>query len=186
MKKFTDLIQIIARTLDKLAGICFFSVMVLVIGNILLRAIFSRPILGTYEIVGFLTALGIGLALAHCALQDGHIDVSIFMEKLSRKVQSVIAVLVQGGALIFWSGAVWFLFQFGRDMRVKGLVSPSAEIPVYPLIYLVAVGLTGLCLVLLLKFIVSCREISGLLPSFKHFLANKSSLNINSVKRAVK
>jgi TRAP-type C4-dicarboxylate transport system permease small subunit len=128
--------QGIAKILDKLAGVCFFGVMLLIIGNIFLRGILGRPILGTYEIVGFLTAWGIGLALAHCALQDGHIAVGIFMERLSQKIQSFVAVLVNAASFVFWSAAAWYLFQFGQAMKVKGLVSPSAEIPVYPVIYL--------------------------------------------------
>ena len=185
MKHFTGLIQGIAKILDKLAGICFFGVMLLIISNILLREIFNRPILGTYEIVGFLTAMGIGLALAHCALQDGHIAVGILMEKLSEKTQSLVAALIQGVSLIFWSGAVWYLIRFGQDMKVKGLVSPSAEIPVYPVIYLVAAGLLGLCLVLFLKLLVSCRKLFRLFPSFKPSL-NKQPFSINKTRRVAK
>jgi hypothetical protein len=66
-------------------------------------------------------------------------------------------------------------------MKLKGLVSSSAEIPVYPFIYLVAFGLSGLCLVQLFKTLFCCREL------LTHLTLGKFSpgiLSLDSVKRA--
>jgi len=147
--------------MDKLAGICIFSVMLLIVANIVLRTVFNQPILGTYELVGFLTAIGVALALAHCAFQEGHIAVSFIMEHFPQKIQSITAVIVNAASLMLWAATVWSLGKFGHAMKIKELVSPSAEIPVYPFIYLVAFGMLGLCLVLLFKLLVSFREILG-------------------------
>jgi TRAP-type C4-dicarboxylate transport system permease small subunit len=126
--------------------------------------VFDHPILGTYELVGFITAMAVGLALAYCAFQDAHIAVGFIIDRLPQRVQSIIDTVVHGVSFIFWASAVWYFGKFAQAMKIKGLVSPSAEIPVYPFIYLVALGLSGLCLVLLFKFLVSFREILGSLP----------------------
>ncbi|SHI32234.1 TRAP transporter small permease [Desulfosporosinus lacus] len=162
MKQLSHLVKKVSSILDRLAGLCFFSVMLLIVANIVLRTVFNQPILGTYELVGFLTGMGVALALAHCAFQDGHIAVSFIMERLPRKTQSIAAVLVNTASSILWAAAAWSLGKFGQTMKIKGLVSPSAEIPVYPFIYLVAFGLVGLCLVLLFKSLVSFREVLGI------------------------
>jgi len=167
LKQLSGFVKRASSILDKLAGIFIFSVMLLVVINIILRAVFKQPILGTYELVGFLTAMGVGLALANCALQNGHIAVSYIMDRFPEKIQSFVDILVNAASLIFWSAAVWYLARYGQAMKLKGLVSPSAEIPVYPFIYLVAFGLLGLCLVLLFKFIVSIQEVLGPLPLTK-------------------
>jgi len=159
LKQLTGFVKWISSILDKLAGICIFSVMLLIVTNIILRAGFNRPILGTYELVGFLTAIGVGLALGHCALQNGHIAVSFVMEKFSRRIQSTVDIFIYAVSFLFWSASAWYLTRFAQAMKVKGLVSPSAEIPVYPFIYLVALGLLGLCIVLLYKFVVSMHEV---------------------------
>lgn len=159
MKQLSDLVKGASSILDKLAAICMFAVMLLIVANIILRTVLSRPILGTYELVGFLTALGVALALAHCAFQDGHIAVGYVMDHLPYKIQSIVDVIVHVVSLIFFAAVVWSLGNFGQAMKVKGLVSPSAEIPVYPFIYLIALGLLGLCLVLLFKFLVSVKEV---------------------------
>lgn len=148
----------ISKGLDKLAGLCFFAVMLLVVSNILLRAFFSRPILGTYELVGLLSAIGISLALAHCAFQGGHIAVDIVVNRLSTKWQAVINAVTGFIALCFWLPATWYLFKYAHLMMVKGLVSSTAQIPVYPVIYLTALGLAAFCLVLFVKFTVAVRN----------------------------
>jgi TRAP-type C4-dicarboxylate transport system permease small subunit len=161
VKKLSGTIKAVSGMMDILAGICIFSVMLLVVVNIILRTIFHQPILGTYELVGFLIGMGVALALAHCALQDGHIAVSLIMELFPKKIQSVVAVLVHITSLVFLSAAAWSLVKFGDAMKIRGLVSPSSAIPVYPFIYLVAFGVLGLCLVILYQFLVSCREVMG-------------------------
>jgi TRAP-type C4-dicarboxylate transport system permease small subunit len=179
VKRLAGLIKRTSGILDKLAGLCIISVMLLIVTNIILRTAFDHPILGTYEIVGFLTAMGVGFALGNCALQDGHIAVSFVMERLPRKIQSFAGILVHGASLAFWASTVWYLGQYAQAMKIKGLVSPSAEIPVYPFIYLVALGLLGLCLVLFFKFLVACKEVFGSLslaelsPQLKAFDAEK-------------
>lgn len=64
-------------------------------------------------------------------------------------------------SLGLWAAVVWSLGELAQTMKIKGLVSPSAEIPVYPFIYLIAIGLLGLCLVLLNKSVISFRQILG-------------------------
>jgi len=167
LKQLYSFVKGVSSILDKLAQICLFSVMLLIVSNIILRVVFNHPILGTYEMVGYLTALGIGFALAYCAFQNGHIAVSFIMEKFPQKFQSSVDILVNAVSLIFWAGAVFYLGNFGQAMKMKGLVSPSAEIPVYPFIFLIALGILGLSMVLLFKLLISCREVFGTIPAGK-------------------
>lgn len=159
MDQLSGLVKKASSILDKLAGMFITLVMILIVANIILRKVFNSPILGTYELVGFLTAMGIAFALSHCAFQNAHIAIDFIMQRLPSKIQAVVSVLVNAVSLVFWAAVVWFLGKFAYAMKIKGLVSPSAEIPVYPFIYLVALGVAGLCLVLLFKFMVSFREV---------------------------
>jgi len=151
----------VSSFLDKMAGACLFGVMALAVANIVLRTAFNRPILGTYELVGFLTAVGTGLALAQCALKDGQIAVTFFTERLPRKVRLGTEAVMNGAALIFWALVSYHLALFAASMMAKGLVSPSAEIPVYPFIYLIALGISALCVVLLLKLSLGLETLTG-------------------------
>lgn len=181
MKQFTGLVKAVSQTLDRLAGLCIFSVMLLIVGNIIMRTVFHQPILGTYEFVGFLTASGVALALAYCAFQNGHIAVGFILERFPQKFQAGVEIITNAAALVFWTGSVWALSGYAQAMKLKGLVSPSAEIPVYPFIYLVAFGLSGLCLVQLFKTVACCREFLAQLPLAKF---SPGMLSLETVKRA--
>lgn len=181
MKHFSGFVKGVSQAFDKIAGLCIFSVMLLVVGNIIMRTVFKQPILGTYELVGFLTATGVALALAYCAFQNGHIAVSFILERFPAKFQTSVEIIVNAASLLFWAGAVWSLTRYAGAMKLKGLVSPSAEIPVYPFIYLVAFGLAGLCLVQLFKTLVYCRELLANLTPAKLL---PGMLSLDSVKRA--
>lgn len=176
MNKFTDLVTGTSRLLDKIAGLCLVGVMVLIVGNILLRAIFKNPILGTIDYATFLTAVMIGLSLAYCGVQKGHIAVDFVMERLPLKLQAAVDMVMGLLSLSFWSLCVWQTGVYANRMAAAGVVSSTTQTPVYPFIYLVDFGLFALCLVLLVKTVES---------GLKLFSSSAVSLGASQI-RAVK
>ncbi|MEW5899482.1 MAG: TRAP transporter small permease, partial [Bacillota bacterium] len=98
----------LSQILDRIAGWALVATMVLVVGNIILR-LFKRPIEGTYEWVGFLTTLVIGLAVAYCAVHNGHIAITFLTERLSPRVQAGIDLAVGLISLAFLLLVSWQL-----------------------------------------------------------------------------
>lgn len=178
MRQFAGIVTGLSRFLDKIAGFCMVTVMVLVVSNILLRAVFHHPILGTYEYVVFLTAAMIGLSLAYCAVQNAHIAVSFVVDRFPLRLQAVVDVVMNVVNLLFWALCAWQVAKYARTLAASGVVSPTSQIPFYPFIYLVAFGLSVLCLVILLKVIESVKQVV-LIPSFTHMAEKvKSSESI--------
>ena len=159
MERFMKALKKFSMILDRLAGLCFAAVMLLIIANIVSRTVFHHPILGTYEMVGFLTAMGVGFALAYCALQDGHISVSFVVDRFSLKTQAIIAVLINALSAVFMFAAGCYLVNYGLSMKLNGSVSLSAEIPIYPFIFMVAVGVFALSLILFRQLYLSCQTL---------------------------
>jgi TRAP-type C4-dicarboxylate transport system permease small subunit len=157
-KNYIVMISMISKVFDKIAGWCMVATMALIVGNILLRSLIKQPILGTYEYVGFLTALIIGLSLAYCAVQNGHIAVTFIAEKFSPGVQYVITVIIDIISFIFLSLATWHTGKYAYSMILSGEVSPTTKMPFYPFIYLVTLGLFMLSLVVLFKLIETIRK----------------------------
>ncbi|TYO97024.1 TRAP transporter small permease [Desulfallas thermosapovorans] len=151
MLKFTGLVTGLSRILDKIAGLCMVLSMLLVVVNILLRALFNRPILGVYEYVIFLTLATIGLSLAHCAIQNGHIAVSFVFDRLPLKIQGLVDLVINAAGLLFWGLCAWQVGIYAHGTAASGVVASTTQIPLYPFIYLVAFGLLALGLVLLAK-----------------------------------
>ncbi len=150
---FSKFVGEFSTILDRIAGFCMFSIMVLVVLNVLFRTIFNSSILGTYEYVGFLTAAVIGLSLANCAYTRSHIAVDYFMVRLPLKTQKVAEILITGIALIFWVLSAWHLGKYAYTLSLRGVVSPTTQTHFYYFIYLVAFGLLALGLVLLANLI---------------------------------
>ena len=151
-----EIVKKICLIADRLAGICFFAVMTLVVVNIIMRKVFTMSIMGAYELVGLLTAAGVGLALAQCALNDGHIAVSILTDRLSKAGQEIVSIAIHVISLVFWLLICWRMFVFGSTTFSRGMVSSTAQFPVYPFMFIIAFGLFCLCLVLALKLTRSC------------------------------
>lgn len=158
MKKANSLVREISRGLDMLAGLCIFSVMILVVSNILMRTLLNRPILGTSEYVNLLTAVGIGLALAYCAFQNGHIAVDLVVNRWPQKIQAGIDILTNSSALGFWFVSAWYVAKYAGMMLDRNMVSPTTQVPLSPVVYLIAFGLLSLSMVLSLRLTDSIRK----------------------------
>ncbi len=159
MKQFASVVGRLSEDMDKIAGFCIFGVMLLVVGNVLLRAVFKRPILGTYEMVGYLTALGISFSLAHCALQKGHIALDFITEKFPEVMRTVNQAIIHSIALGFWGLSALYISKYAKNMMASDVVSPTAQIPVYPFVMLVGFGLLCLCLVSLVGLVESAGKV---------------------------
>lgn len=146
MEAFTRLVQGLSRNLDRVAGWALVATMLLVVGNIILRLL-GRPIQGTYEWVGFLTALAIGLALAQCAVQDGHIAVTFLVDKLAPRAQAVVVFCGGAVSVAFLAFAAWEIGRYATSMVRSGEVAMTTQVPFYPFIYLIAFGFLVFCLI---------------------------------------
>lgn len=159
MSNIRSSIETISRRLDQAAGFCLVATMVLIMVNIILRLLFKSPILGTIDYVGILTALCIALGLAYCAWQNAQIAVEFVFDKLPSRMQGILGTLLNIIALVFWATVVWYLVVYGRDMAVSGMVSSTVNFPLAPVVYVIALGFVGLCLVLIVKTVDSIRKV---------------------------
>ncbi|MCP4756347.1 MAG: TRAP transporter small permease [Proteobacteria bacterium] len=134
--------------------------MVLTATDVVLRY-FRHPIPGTYEIVGFLSALAISFALAFTAMEKGHIAVEFLVNKLPPRMQSATDVVNNLLASVLFGLIAWQSVLHGLRLMEKGEVSATLLIPVYPFVFGVAAGSALLCLVLFFDFLKSTKKVLG-------------------------
>ena len=144
---------------DKIAGFCFFSVMMLVLTNIIMRNVFKRPIMGTVEIVGLLVSTGLGLALSNCEMTGRNIAMDTLTEKLSLKTQKIIDIAIYVISLVFWGIVVWRIFVFANTLLINGRVTSTASIPIYPFVFVLGFSMFCLVAVLLYKLLCNIRDL---------------------------
>lgn len=160
MQKAGSILKDVTQRMDMLAGIGVLIIMLVIVSNVILRALFKQPLLGAYEIVSYFTAIVVALALAHCAIQNGHIVVDYLVKRFSEKNQAMLATLINLIALVFWSMASWQMFLFFASSKSHGMISASAQIPVYPFIFIIAIGLTMLSLVIVMQTLNAVKHLA--------------------------
>lgn len=153
MQLFEAVVTKISRIFDTMSGIILAATALLIVANILGRALLQSSILGTYEMVGYLTAAVVGLALARCALENGHIAVDLVVERLPQRLQRYIELITGTPVFVFICFVSYNLFTYGRRIAISGEVSPTTQFIFYPIIYLVALGFFVLALTVLLNML---------------------------------
>ena len=156
MKGFLDTVRGVSRFLNIIAGISLTFLMFLTVSDVILRT-FRRPIVGTYELVAFSGAVAIGFSLPFTSWIRAHIFVDFFIMKFSKKVQNVFNIGTRCLVLVLFYMIGWNLFKYALDLRKSGEVSPTLQIPFYP----VAFGLGICCLIQCLVMVCDIVKIFG-------------------------
>jgi TRAP-type C4-dicarboxylate transport system permease small subunit len=137
----TRLLTRLTASFDWLAGWVVLAAMFLVAGNVLMRRLFSSPIPGTFELTGFLTALAVSLALAHCAMHGGHTVITLAVDRLPHRVRKLDRVLVRVLTATFLGLAAWRVAVHAGSTWASGEVAPTTKIAIHPFMYTVAASL---------------------------------------------
>lgn len=147
----------LARYMDKVGQLALVAMMTLVVVNVTLRAV-AQPILGAYEFVTFLGAVAIAFPLAYCAVQQGHIAVTLLTDSLKPRPKAIIEAVVTLLSAVFFVFAAWQVTTYASDMIQSGEVSPTTRTPFYPFVYGVALSLLVLALVILVEFLNAIKK----------------------------
>lgn len=153
MKKAGKIIVASSHYLVVISSICMVAMMLLIVSNVLMRVLFKSPIFGTFEYVGFLTAIVISFAVANCGVKNGHVAVDLFIDKFPRKVQRIIDFILGIMSTYFLGLFTWHMIKFGSSLMHSGEVSSTTRTPLHFFVYLVAFGLFLLTVVVLFKTI---------------------------------
>ncbi|MBI5521176.1 MAG: TRAP transporter small permease [Desulfarculus sp.] len=148
MSGFIRLVENLCRYLYWVAGASLASMMFLTVADVVLR-LFKRPILGTYELVGFLGALTIGFAIPQTSLDRGHVLMDFLTERLKGLGGRALYVATRLLGVGLFAIIAWNLFLMGNDLLDKSEVSLTLHLPQYPLAYGIAFCCLVQCLVLI-------------------------------------
>jgi TRAP-type C4-dicarboxylate transport system permease small subunit len=153
MTGFIALIKRFSRILNWVSGWSLMGMMGLTCADIVLR-LFRRPILGTYEIVGFLGAMVAAFAMAQTTIERGHVAVQVVVTRFSPRIQEIIYLITTLLGLGLFALLAWECVRYGNDFRTSGEVSMAARLPFYPILYGVAFSAGMVCLILAADFLM--------------------------------
>jgi TRAP-type C4-dicarboxylate transport system permease small subunit len=158
MEYLSGLLQKISKGLAVVAGVSLTLMMLLTVTDVTLRA-FGHPIVGSYEIVGFMLALVIGFAIPRVSLRKQHIYMDFLVERLGKKNRALMTILTRVMNLLLFLLIGYSLFLVGNEFRVSGELSPTVRIPFYPMAFGVAVCCFIECFVFICEIAKSWGDI---------------------------
>ena len=153
LQKLTDRIN---RLCVWISGTALILMMLLGFGNVVSRLVW-RPIRGTFEIIGFLGAVTIALALGTTQLHKNHVAVDIVTSHYNRRWRRLTAIISYLITAPFFLVVAWQIWVWGRNVMETGETSETLGIIFYPFIFIVAAGFAFLAFILLLDLVKTIR-----------------------------
>ena len=140
------------RALSAAAGIALAALMGFTALDVAMRAL-GRPLAGSVEIIGWLAASAMALALGDVQIHRGHVAVTLLAERLSSRRAALLEAVNSVVALLLFGTSSVVLLRYGMTLQDTGSLSETLKVVVYPWVYIVAVGFAGLTLALLIDLL---------------------------------
>jgi TRAP-type C4-dicarboxylate transport system permease small subunit len=137
----------ISKFLYAVSGITLVFMMLLTVLDVTLRAL-GRPITGAYELVAFSSAVVVGFALPLTTWTKGHVYMEFLIERLPEHVRNFANLSTRIIGIILFALAAYNLIDVGIDLYTTGEVSPTLQLPFYPVAWGVGLCCFIMCLVL--------------------------------------
>lgn len=145
MKYIDAIYTFINKILMIIGGIAVLALMALATTNIILR-ILSMPYKGTYELVSFMGAVVIALALGFTQKSKSNIIVDILTDKFPKGLQAFIDKIADNVIMFFFGLVAWQTYTYGMKIYNSNEVSETLKIAFYPFVLVVAIGFAFLSL----------------------------------------
>jgi TRAP-type C4-dicarboxylate transport system permease small subunit len=131
-------LQTVSKVLNIIAGAALTFMMLLTVADVLGRA-GGHPIVGTYEIVALSLVLVIGFSIPKVSLVKGHVYMEFLLDKLSVKGRTVMNIFTRLLCLVLFLIIGINLLSVGAEYHSSGEVSPTINLPFFPVVYGLAV-----------------------------------------------
>ena len=142
-----------------LAAMMLFSV-----ADMVMRGM-GRTIAGSYEVIGWMSAAAMALALGTVQRHKGHVAMELFVVRLGRRNRALVEAAMAVLSLALFAVSAFYVMRYGRTLHETGSMSETLRVIVYPWVYVVGLGCFGLALALLVDFL---RSLAALAAALRH------------------
>jgi TRAP-type C4-dicarboxylate transport system permease small subunit len=125
-----------------------------------LRAL-GRPVAGSYEVIGWLSAAAMALALGYTQIHRGHVSIDLAVTRFGERTRAGVALATHVIGLLLFGTVAVYVARYGQVLQASGSLSETLKAAVHPWVYVVALGAGGLTLALLVEVVRSVRGLAG-------------------------
>lgn len=134
MEGYLKVIQRISRFMNAIAAISLTFIMMLTTLDVILR-LFKHPIVGTYEMVAFTGGIIIGFAIPMTSFLRAHVYVDFLVQRFPQGRRDIVNVFTRLMVIAFFIIAGVNLFKHGFYLYSTHEVSPTLQLPFYPVVF---------------------------------------------------
>jgi TRAP-type C4-dicarboxylate transport system permease small subunit len=150
MAAFLWFTEKISKLMNVIAIIALTFIMLLTVSDVIMRmGWIRRPIIGTFEIVGMIGAIVIGFGVPLTSWVRGLVYVDFFVNKLPARGKNFMNILSRVICIVIFVVIGYNLCSYATDLLVSGEVTPTRQIPFYPVVYGLGISCFVQCLVLI-------------------------------------
>ncbi len=154
--------NIVNRALAFAAGVALAAMMLFSVTDMVLRSV-GHTVAGSYEVIGWLSACAMALALGSVQQHRGHVSMDLMVVRFGPRLRAAVELLSSLLSLLLFTTVAWFVTVYGQVLQESGSLSETLRAIVYPWVYVVALGSAGLALALLIDFLRAARHCLPLL-----------------------
>jgi len=144
------------RWLSNLGMVLLIPMMLLTAGEVIGRAVWSKPIPGSMELSSYMLAVFVLLGVAYTHQVKGHVRVTMLISRLPPKLQAALEVLTTFLSLCIVAIVAWQGWVLALEEKA---VSDMLRIPQAPFKFLVFIAGFSLCLELLLDLVDAAKSL---------------------------
>ena len=153
MKKFESYCEKAAKGMNYIAAAGLFFIMLIVVLNILSRAIFGYTFAGTYELVQYTILLVVSLALSHNEFDNGNIVITFFIERMKPKTANILFIIMYFVGICGVSAVIYNQFKVILVKYANKAVTGVLLIPHWIIVIVLTLGFCCLLLTIILKLV---------------------------------
>lgn len=136
------------------------AMMLFSVADMVLRGM-GRTIAGSYEVIGWMSAAAMALALGTVQRHKGHVAMELFVVKLGHRNRALVEAAMAALSLVLFALTAFYVLRYGRTLHETGSMSETLRVIVYPWVYVVGLGCFGLALALLVDLLKSLAALGA-------------------------
>lgn len=158
---YEKVVYFVVRLLAIVAAMAVMVMIGITLIDVVLR-LFRHPFLGAYDMVQIATMIAIAGALPYTTAVKGHVAIEFLYHRLSRIGRAVLSTFVRLVGIALFGFAAYQFILYGIALRKVGQVTPTMQLPVFWIPWMLAFSFAMVVLVYVYEFLCPDKEMMKL------------------------